>query len=276
MTYQLAREAVIKNVAIRIKNVEAMSEFYRHIIGFTLKREENNLTIFGSSAPESELLLLEETPEGEMMYPLKKMRRLSFSVGSEAELASLLKRAIRGNQPIQSTLEMDGFKGLIIRDPEGNELEFFTQNRENKPNCATGQAIDIAAFAKEADPALRLQDTLAVTSLLFNSDDLDRSHDFFQGQLGIKEKDYTGSLKVGAEQLTIGLHKNEDALFDEEEAASLGLDFVTIQLPDKAAITALHDHLAAGTQPFYIDKKYRILTIFDPSGVEWWFTRPKE
>ncbi|MFD2388108.1 CppA C-terminal domain-containing protein [Enterococcus rivorum] len=35
----------------------------------------------------------------------------------------------------------------------------------------------------------------------------------------------------------------------------------------------LKKHLENKKMDFFIDKKMKILTIFDPSGIEWWFIR---
>ncbi|WP_336577194.1 CppA C-terminal domain-containing protein [Candidatus Enterococcus mansonii] len=35
----------------------------------------------------------------------------------------------------------------------------------------------------------------------------------------------------------------------------------------------LKEHLEAKKQDFFVDKKLTILTIYDPSGIEWWFVR---
>ena len=62
MTYvdfRLGEETRVETVAIRVKDRDAMIAFYRDIIGFTLKREENELAIMGNQKAEDESLWLE-------------------------------------------------------------------------------------------------------------------------------------------------------------------------------------------------------------------------
>lgn len=46
--FQLSEDVYVKTVAILVKDVEEMVNFYKNVLGFILKLEENNLSIFGS------------------------------------------------------------------------------------------------------------------------------------------------------------------------------------------------------------------------------------
>lgn len=59
--FNLSKDVYVKTVALRAKDVERMVNFYKNVLGFILKLEENNLSIFGSQEKDSRLLILEET-----------------------------------------------------------------------------------------------------------------------------------------------------------------------------------------------------------------------
>ena len=46
--FQLEKAATLKTIAIRAKKVGEMVDFYKKVMGFVLKSEENNLSIWGS------------------------------------------------------------------------------------------------------------------------------------------------------------------------------------------------------------------------------------
>lgn len=46
--FQLEKGATLKTIAIRAKKVGEMVDFYKKVMGFVLKSEENNLSIWGT------------------------------------------------------------------------------------------------------------------------------------------------------------------------------------------------------------------------------------
>lgn len=46
--FQLEKAATLKTIAIRAKKVGEMVDFYKKVMGFVLKSEENNLSIWGT------------------------------------------------------------------------------------------------------------------------------------------------------------------------------------------------------------------------------------
>lgn len=52
----------------------------------------------------------------------------------------------------------------------------------------------------------------------------------------------------------------------------LGLDFLKFQLQDEQ-FEQLLKHVQESQMKHYLDSKQKILTVYDPVGVEWWFLR---
>ncbi|NSN53521.1 glyoxalase, partial [Enterococcus faecalis] len=63
--FQLEKAATLKTIAIRAKKVGEMVDFYKKVMGFVLKSEENNLSIWGTREAGTQLLILEETRKAE-------------------------------------------------------------------------------------------------------------------------------------------------------------------------------------------------------------------
>ncbi|MEM5200342.1 glyoxalase, partial [Enterococcus faecium] len=56
--FQLEKAATLKTIAIRAKKVGEMVDFYKKVMGFVLKSEENNLSIWGTREAGTQLLIL--------------------------------------------------------------------------------------------------------------------------------------------------------------------------------------------------------------------------
>ena len=54
--FQLEKAATLKTIAIRAKKVGEMVDFYKKVMGFVLKSEENNLSIWGTREAGTQLL----------------------------------------------------------------------------------------------------------------------------------------------------------------------------------------------------------------------------
>lgn len=88
--FQLSEDVYVKTVAILVKDVEEMVNFYKNVLGFILKLEENNLSIFGSQKKDSRLLILEEVEsEQEQLDFSSSVVCFSLLIPTEEEFGSL-------------------------------------------------------------------------------------------------------------------------------------------------------------------------------------------
>lgn len=124
--FKLGSATYLKSVAIRVKDRDKMIDFYKSTIGFDLKREENELAILGTQEQNSEMLLLEESPRAKSHFgEVKKLNRFSLVIPSIEEMADILYRIRKVNYPIEGALEDQGRMGILLKDPEDNELEIY-------------------------------------------------------------------------------------------------------------------------------------------------------
>ena len=88
--FQLEKAATLKTIAIRAKKVGEMVDFYKKVMGFVLKSEENNLSIWGTREAGTQLLILEETRKAEDFHnEEKQMAYFSIKVPTEKEFLQI-------------------------------------------------------------------------------------------------------------------------------------------------------------------------------------------
>lgn len=274
--FQLSKDVYVKTIAIKVKDVEKMVNFYKNVLGFVLKLEENNLSILGSQEKNSRLLVLEETDtQDEVVGAFEKAFCFSLLIPTEEEFGSVLRRISSHHYPIEKTVQSANRRSVFIVDPEGNELEISVKIKGNNDTKQT--------------------ETFSVQSLVHESKVLysSLSREVHFDRLKIPMENRTGYFYFYKDILGMGTDQvhEEDLLLDnggfvvhlddsvnivsenKADQETLGIDFFVIPLKNKEDMLELKEHLEREQQDFFVDKKVTILTIFDPGNIEWWFVR---
>lgn len=271
--FKLGKETQLETVAVRVKNRDQMIDFYRNIIGFTLKREENELAIMGNSAAKNESLWLEESPRAEDHFgEVKKLRRFCLVIPTEAELADILGRIKQADYPIQNALYDEGVMGILLEDPEGNQLELYYGAEQEQNTVINPEPLDVAKLmTKAAGEYPVLSEAVYFDKVHLNTADLAEEGHFLANILGFAIRDESRGIHVLNEgRFHVGLSEAHGGTVELPTDQVLGLDFLKFRVT-AADIETLAQHLTATGQPFYKDKKGSIVTVYDPTGVEWWF-----
>lgn len=276
--FKLSENVYVETVALRVSDVEKMVSFYKNVLGFILKLEENNLSIFGSQEKDSRLLILEEMDSEENQVNFfEKSVCFSLLIPTEEEFGSLLRRITAHNYPIRKSVQKGQRKSVFLEDPEGNELEISYQ-------CTANQL-------KKVDEIFDIQSLINQSSVLYSSlsaevrfdklklcvKDKSEHHSFYRDVLGMaSESKMADKLSINDRKFWIHLAdsvKENKKIADSEKR--LGLDFFVLALNHEDEMKNLKRHLEEVKQEFFVDKKLTILTIYDPSEIEWWFVRNK-
>ncbi|MBO0466996.1 VOC family protein [Enterococcus plantarum] len=274
--FQLAEDVYVKTVAIRINDVERMVDFYKNVLGFILKLEENNLSIFGSQKRDSRLLILEETAseEGQIEF-FEKSVCFSLLIPTEGEFGSLLRRITAHNYPIKKSVQDGNRQSVFLEDPEGNELEISYQGATGQMK-ETVETLDIQSLIDQSNVLYSsLSAGVRIDRLKIHVSDKIAHHSFYQDILGmVPENNTDDKLTMNNRNFWIFL---DDSVEQNSQKAilekSLGVDFFVVTLNDETEMEHLKQHLEEQKQEFFVDKKLTILTIYDPSQIEWWFVR---
>ncbi|MEI5995232.1 VOC family protein [Candidatus Enterococcus mansonii] len=185
--FKLSENVYIKTIAIRVKDVEKMVNFYKNVLGFVLKLEENNLSIFGSQEKNSRLLILEESETNDVqMEAQNQLIRFSLFIPTEEEFSSLLRRITTHHYPISNSEQKGRRRSVFLEDPEGNELEISYQY---KGRCEQHDgSFDIQTLIKQSNVLYsNLSKDVRFDRMLLRVTDKKGHHYFYQKIIGITE-----------------------------------------------------------------------------------------
>lgn len=263
-------ELSLKTIAIRVKNRDLLIHFYRDIIGFHLLREENELAILGYKEPYREILWLEESPRAEEHFgEVKRLARISLVVPNEEELANVYARIKKNDYEVKSALASGEEKGLLVEDPEGNQLEIFYAPSKERSTAEIIQ-VDFEKLLKKATNKEKIHEAY-FDKVHLNVNNLAQQEKFLEEVLGLKtqtETDKVVALNRG--DFNVGLSEVEGGVIDLPTDKVLGLDFLQFKISQEDLI-ALIANLEKEEREFFADKKQTLVTIYDPIGIEWWF-----
>ncbi|EOH92170.1 hypothetical protein UAW_03154 [Enterococcus haemoperoxidus ATCC BAA-382] len=274
--FKLSEDVYVKTVALRIKDVERMVSFYKNVLGFVLKLEENNLSIFGSQEKDSRLLILEEIDsEKDHIDVSDKAVCFSLLIPTEEEFGSLLRRITAHNYPISKSVQKKQRKSVFLKDPEGNELEVSYQGAKDSAKEVT-EILDIQPLIQKSKVLYSsLSAGVRFDRIKLHVTDKSEHHSFYQDMLGMtSENKLANTLSMNDGNFSIHLDDSEKQNSQKADSKeSLGLDFFVLTLNHETEMKKLKKHLEEQQQEFFVDKKLTILTIYDPSEIEWWFVR---
>ncbi|EOH88735.1 VOC family protein [Enterococcus villorum] len=270
--FKLGSDTYLKSVAIRVKDRDKMIDFYKNTIGFDLKREENELAILGTQEQDSEMLLLEESPRANDHFgEIKKLNRFSLVIPTVEELADILSRIRKKNYPIECALEDDGRIGILLKDPEENQLEIYHRDSEIKVGD-NPEELDQESLLRQSDETYKkLSADSYFETIHLNVLDVAKQRHFLSNLLGLKvheEKNGLYVLNEGDFQVGITEATSEAIALPTHEI--LGLDFLKFVVDQESMENLIH-HLKEQAVDFFLDQKQNVLTIYDTVGIEWWF-----
>ncbi len=266
--FQLGASATLASMAIRVKDRDKMIAFYRDIIGFALKGEENALAIMGISDQKAEYLLLEESPRADQgVGQIKKMAHFSLVIPTRAEFLATIKRLRDyGTELIEVAVEP---LTIACKDPEDNGIQFIYRDDALDPIYSLEQ-IDTLTI----DVTPKLSSTVFFGPFNLNVYELAKEQDFLQTKLGFVPSQDSMIFQNDSLETMVSLTSVTDDPSEYEAHEIIGLEFIRFILTQEDLL-ALEAHFEEQNVPFYIDKKKSILTIYDALGVEWWFERQK-
>lgn len=274
--FQLSKDVYVKTVAIRVKDVEKMVNFYKNVLGFVLKLEENNLSILGSQEKNSRLLILEETDtEDQVVGAFEKAFCFSLLIPTEEEFGSVLRRISSHQYPIERAVQSTNRRSVFIIDPEGNELEVSVQIAVNDGSDQV-ETFSVQRLVHESKVLYSsLSPEVHFDRLKIPMENRARYFHFYKDILGMgTDQEHEEDLLLDNGGFVVHLDDSANVMSENRtDEETLGIDFFVIPLKNEEDMLKLKEHLERKQQEFFVDKKLTILTIFDPGKIEWWFVR---
>ena len=108
-----------------------MVDFYKKVMGFVLKSEENNLSIWGTREAGTQLLILEETRKAEDFHnEEKQMAYFSIKVPTEKNFYKLLNECLNKTTQLMKVSKLAHVKACSLLILKAINLRFFTMKQQ--------------------------------------------------------------------------------------------------------------------------------------------------
>lgn len=252
-------------IAIRVKDRDKMIDFYKDIIGFTLKREENTLAIMGVKEDETQYLWLEESPRAKEHFgEVKKLNQFTLEISNIEELGDVYHRFKQADYPIVAT-NYEKKVRVLVDDPEGNRLEIVASN----DNQAVKNDEQLLALA--TGKFVALSPKISLQEVQLNVNEPKKEEEFLQSVLDF----HLGKEESGKDSdFDVIVNQTDSTVAGIESSEVLGLEIIRFVVTEEV-IAAIEKQFIEQQQDYYVDKKKTILTVYDPAGLEWWFVRKR-
>lgn len=276
MVDTLPKETIVKQVKLKVENLEAMIDFYTKMIGLVLLNKTENTAFLGAQDSSETIMILEELVDPIMKNNTTGLYHTAFLLPSRKDLGNSLLWLMQNN--IELGAADHGYsEAIYLTDPEGNGIEIYQDKPKTEWDIrADGEIIGVTeeldgdAVVAEADRQwLGLAPGSRIGHIHLQVADLDVTEKFYE-QLGFSLKSNFGGrakfFAAGDYHHHIGTNtwnSRNAALIGEKQ---LGLAWYTFQLPSKEAVDLLIKRLDAQGIEYIAENEQ--LTIQDPNGMQ--------
>ena len=263
----------VGSVSLRVADAESVARLYEGALG--LRRAADGSDVVLSADGERPLLVLKEVPGAPSAPPRAAgLFHTALLFSTRSALADALRRAAEAGFRLTGASDHGVSEALYLDDPEGNGVELYRDRpRDEWPRTADGgiemftAPLDVRALLADAqgaddDPAAIIGHAhLKVT-------EIPRSVAFWRDALGMDLKvmygDQAAFLAAGDYHHHIGANIWQSGGGPPAPEDALGLERVTLELPDQAALSTTAEQLREHTD---VQETDRGALVRDPDGI---------
>jgi catechol 2,3-dioxygenase len=245
----LPDETAAGRAALVVNDLDAVSEFYRDVVGLAVQRREGRRTTLGAGGDP--LLELTADPDAAPRAPESAgLFHTAFRVPSRAALADALDRVGEAWE-LTGASDHHVSEALYLDDPEGNGVEIYRDRpREAWPTDDDGHVemdtlpLDLEGLAAEARGEASVPGGTDVGHVHLEVSDLPASRRFYAGTLGMNVRQEWGPnalfVAAGDYHHHVGLNAWNGR---SDPLAGRGLDWFELVLPDEGSLEAARERV---------------------------------
>ena len=283
-SFSLDQNTSLASVALKVKDLDKMIGFYRHVLGFHLINEENDMAIMGIGSKRKKLLGLIREPDGkEGSNTLTGLYHVAFVLPSREEFGLFLKHLMIMDYPIEGKSDHGYAECVYLNDPEGNRVNIgWDRPKEEWPieegviNGVTKELDVQSVLSKVEGEFDEVSDNTKVGHIHLSVSDLEKSYYFYKDILGftLKNDDVSRTKFLSINNYHHQIAINEWTPASNESVVGetdLGVDHVTFEMPSIESLLELKNQLETFDIEFYFNKGKKIIGLNDPNGIQLWF-----
>lgn len=283
-SFSLDRQTELASVALKVRDLDKMIEFYRRVLGFHLINEENDMAIMGIGSQRKKLLGLIKEPEGkEGSNTLTGLYHVAFVLPTREEFALFIKHLIALNYPIEGQSDHGYAECVYINDPEGNRINIGWDKPKSEWPIKDGRIygvtkeLNIQSFlCKVKGDFEEISEGTKLGHIHLSVADMADSYHFYRDILGFK---LTNNEIISTKFLSNNDYHHQIALNEWSPASNqslvketdLGVDHVTFSVDSMENLIELKEQLERNEITFYFNNGKKIIGLNDPNGIQLWF-----
>lgn len=280
-TFQLSATAHIGHVALKVANLEKMTQFYQDVIGLQILEQNALQSTLGVGS--TVLLELHKVQNPLPLTPKTGLFHVAFLLPSRKALGDALLHYLKVEAPLNGASDHGYSEALYLTDPEGNGIEVYHDKPQSEWDIREDGEIVGVTIEMDAEGVIAASDGTwdgfptgtTVGHVHLKVADLNQTEHFFTEVLGLSLKNNFGTqvkfFATGDYHHHIGsniwLGKNIPAMTEKD----LGLDYFNFLVPDQAELDRLEEHWK--TRIDYHKDEDGSLWVVDPNGIKMKFER---
>lgn len=259
----------IGRTGLRVADLDAEIEFYRDIVGLTLRDRTTATATLGAGG--TPLVHLEHDADAGQRGNRPGLFHTALRVPSRTALGAALER-IRGEWRLDGASDHNVSEALYLTDPESNGVEVYRdRGREQWPHAADGSVgmatlpLDLDEIRSESDGAADAPAGTTVGHVHLEATGIGAARRFYVDTLGFDVRMDGGSvlfLAAGDYHHHLGVNTWNGR---SEPAGGRGLAWFEVVVPDGETMAAVRDRLAAAD--LAVAERGDGIEVRDPDGI---------
>lgn len=240
----------ISEVSLRVRDLQAVSGFYRDFLGFReLPSKTNEKRLSANGREPANIVLLEDRHAAPRPGSAPGLFHTAFLFPSRRALASVLQRLMDTQTRFHGFADHGVSEAIYLADPEGNGVELYRDRPKSTWPIQNGgiamvtEPLDIAGLLREVNPNRPTPNDLdpetVIGHLHLQVSSLERAERFYHRILGfdVTQRSYPGALFVSAGGYHHHLGFNVwNSRNGTPSPGTTGLVSIEIQVPDRQGL----------------------------------------
>lgn len=268
--------ARLGRTALTVSDLDAMSEFYREIVGLSVQRRDDSSAVLGAGGVPL-LVLARDVDAPPRRRGQTGLFHTAFKLPSRSALGAALERT-ENDWKLTGAADHYVSEALYLDDPEGNGVEIYRDlpedswPRNDDGTIGIGTApLDLEPIVAASDGGERAPDGTTVGHVHLEVSSLEATRNFYVDSIGLDVKTELDSalfLAAGGYHHHLGANTWNRRT---ESAGGRGLAWFEFVVPDGETVATLRRRLEAGG--FSTEVTDVGFSVTDPDGIEIRFRR---